>query len=508
MLQREYWYERPIRVLCNKVDGRRIVGELRLKNSDLLDSNVVNIVDDAFVCVEDGDSLHGISEAGRVSLLDCTQGGVLDSTGRSDFTIYHGDISFRYALFGNQHIDINTNCIRGIQFTLEGIESHVFTRDRFEKFGHLLDPNEEILDAIARNRPDFLKGEFVRGKAMVSCFTGDWAFLPRFKTVLGNIQVGRSMQIGLLEQNTEYTPRVIVDFDDDPTTLNGAWEKMRDIRQFFAWMMGYAPGWKDVQVITSRLDDEGLPQDKDGYLDAFGPNEWKPVLEDTSRFGSLIDASRNPDHFMEVMGNWLKRNGDDKRRSANARFFSSFQGASSRFLEDRIISAANTFDLLPKEDKPQAQPLPGGIAKVLESARNEIKRQSCSDTQREDVLNALGRIRTNQRLRSIVEHRAEIVEGRFGTEALKDLKKVIRSAVKCRNFYTHGGDDRAPSDTKYKDPAAMLFLSNTLEFIYGASELLLCEWDPANSVADAWHPLGGYVKSYDYMCSTVLRLRS
>ena len=28
----------------------------------------------------------------------------------------------------------------------------------------------------------------------------------------------------------EDTPRISIDFDDDPTTLEGAWEKMRDAR--------------------------------------------------------------------------------------------------------------------------------------------------------------------------------------------------------------------------------------------------------------------------------------
>ena len=50
----------------------------------------------------------------------------------------------------------------------------------------------------------------------------------------------------------------------------------------------------------------------------------------------------------------------------------------------------------------------------------------------------------------------------------------------------------------------MLFLTETLEFIYGTSELLLCGWDPNKSVRDEWHPLGGYVESYNAKCRMVL----
>ena len=187
MLRGDDKYERPIGVLFDPGAGRRIAGQLKLRRGDLFDSNVVSIADDKFVHVADGGSLHGISEAGKVSVLDCVRGGMLGTTGWDDFTIHHGDVAFRYALFGKRHVTIDEKCMRGIQFTLEGVESSVFMNDRFERFGQLHDPDEAILNAIERMRPDYLKGEFVKGKAMVSYFTGDWDFLPRFRTVLGTV---------------------------------------------------------------------------------------------------------------------------------------------------------------------------------------------------------------------------------------------------------------------------------------------------------------------------------
>lgn len=468
MLRRDDKYKRPIGVLFDNDEGRRIVGHLKLKKGDLLDSNVVSIVNDSLVHITDGDSLHGVSEAGKVSLLDCIRGGLLSTTTWGNFSIHHGDISFRYALFGKHHINIDEKCIRGIQFTLDGVESSVFVHDRFEKFGHLYDPDKEILDAIERNRPDYLKGDFVQGKAMVSYFTGDWDLLPRFKTVLGTLHVGRSMQIDFHGRNMEDTPRVRVDFDDEPVTLNGALEKMREIRQFFAWMMGYAPGWKDVQVFTSRLDEKGRWADAESILDVFGPNEWKHVPEDARRFGALIDASLYPDHFAEVMAKWLERNGNGRRKSANSRYFGSLQGITDRFIEDSIVSAANTFDLIPNEDKPKAK--------------------------------------NGRTLRDVVEHRAKIVLEHFGSDRLQRIDEVIWMAVKCRNYYTHGPRGQNTDGIDYTDFELVIFLARTLEFIYGASELLLCGWDISKSAAHAWHPLGGFVESYDHNRSMISQL--
>ena len=496
-------YGRPIGVLFDVGDERRVAGQLKLKRGDLFDSNVVSIADDGFVHIPDNGSLHGVSEAGWVSLLECVAGGMLGATLWGEFTMHHGDVSFRYALFGKRHVTAGEKCLRGIEFTLEGVESSVFMQDKFERFGHLRDPDDEILDVIKRKRPDYLKGDFVKGQAMVSYFTGNWEFLPEFETVLGTVHVGRSVQVDMFAQRMEDTPRISIDFDDDPTTLEGAWEKMRKVRQFFAWMMGYAPGWKDVKVFTCELDENGIRADTHGHLEAFGPNEWEELPDSAKKGGTLIDASSNPDQFVEVMTNWLERNDDQRRKNANERFFGCFSGMANRVLQDGIVSAANTFDLLPEDDKPKAEPQAEEVLRILDRASTEIKSAMADGSRKTDVLDELGRIRKKKRLREIVEHRAALVLEHFGRDKLQDLEKFIRLAVQCRNHYTHGGNDPKEGGVDFGNYNVVTFLTRTLEFIYGASELLRCGWDSATSLADERHPIGGYVKDYDRRRSLV-----
>ncbi|MCY4361122.1 MAG: hypothetical protein OXE42_02890 [Gammaproteobacteria bacterium] len=503
LMFRDDKYDRPIGVLFDSEKGRRVGAQLKLKRCDLFDSNVVSIADDEFFRIAHGDSLHGVSEAGKVSLLDCVRGGMLSTTTWNDFAIRHGNVSFRYALFGKRHVSTDEKCIRGIQFTLEGADSCVFVHDKFNRFGYLHDPDEEILDVIEKKRPKYMKGELVKGKAMVSYFTGDWDFLPRFKTVLGTVHIGRRMQVDFFGRSMEDTQRITVNFDDDPTTLEGAWVKVREIHQFFAWMMGYAPGWKDVLVFTSRLEEHGFREDADG-LEVFYPCEWKEVPEGTRQNGSLIDASRHPDHFVEVMTKWLERNGNARRKSANTRFFGSMQGTWDRLIEDRIVAAANTFDLLPVEDKPEGQPLPDDVRQVLKDAIKKIGKLLATGALRDDVLTALGDIRANRRLRDIVKHRADVVLVHYGANNLQELKDVVRLAVKCRNYYTHGPGDKDAGDVNFADIDVVIFLTETLEFIYCASELLLCGWDSQKSDRDERHPLGDYIYSYDANRSMIL----
>ena len=113
-------------------------------------------------------------------------------------------------------------------------------RSRTGAFGLIHNPDDEIVDAILRKRPDYLHGDLVRGQAMVSYFTGDYELLPRTQTVLGTISASRIVHTGSLGPVND-TPYITIDFDDAPTTVEGAWGKMREVRQFFAWMMGYAP---------------------------------------------------------------------------------------------------------------------------------------------------------------------------------------------------------------------------------------------------------------------------
>ncbi len=118
--------------------------------------------------------------------------------------------------------------------------------------------------------------------------------------------------------------------------------------------------------------------------------------------------------------------------------------------------------------------------------------------QKEDVLNALGRIRSNRRLRKIIEHRAEKVLAHFGDGKLKDLEKMIRLAVECRNYYTHGSGNTRSRDANFADHGFVCLLTELLEFIYAASELLECGWDTSTSALDSWHPIGGFVTNYDF----------
>ena len=408
------------------------------------------------------------------------------------FAVHHGDLAFRYAVFGRGFVSREEKCIWGIQFVLEGMKSSVFRFDEDDSFGVVDDLNPDILDAIEKDQSGRIAVKFESG-AMLSYFTGKWDYLSRFTTTLGRVHVTRSMTVGVPESST---PHVVIGFDNEPVTLEDAWKKMREVRHFFSWMMGYVPRWRDVKVFTSRPKDDGTWRWRRGYArcvwaERMDGNIWRrfSVSGVDRRFGGLrLFGVRDAGMARKERG--------DRRRRANLSFFGSLWRAPT--IEDGIVAAANAFDLIPSEDKPDIQPLPSDVAEVLENTKKEVKSlNSMDEAQREDVLNALARIRGNRRLRDVVEHRAKAFVKHFRTDELKGLSDVIRLAVACRNYYTHGTSGKT-SAVDFSDPGVVSFLTDTLRFVYGASELLDCGWNPAKVPHLAFrHPLVSYVKDYD-----------
>lgn len=484
-------FQRPIGVLFDKVkSGRnsRVVGYLTLNpdGGEHVRNIVLGVVDDGEFRVESDESMFGISPAGDVSLIDCIRGGPANQI--IDFRcIQYGDIPFRYVLFGHRHLAEDDASIREIEFTLEGAAGSVFPNNAAGQFVHLRNPDQSVLDAINRTKPEYQKAELTKGQTKVAYFTGEWSYLSEFETVLGTVSIVRSLRSDVLSPLEAEEPRISITFGETPVTIGEAWRRMRRVRHFFAWMIGYAPRWRDVKVFVMPDPEDELQSVHE--LLVFGPNEskagWDP--ENSGHAGinaGAINATRHPDRFISVMQEWLKRDADPARKKANDQFFGCLPGTPARLpLEAEIVTAANAFDLLPEGDKPPQEPLPEDLRKIVDDARSKVHDCPASE-QRAAVSNALAQISRNSPLRQCVEARVEIVLEHFEEDALKHLKNDIADAVRCRHYHTHGGinNRRGPDGIDYADFDAMYFFAKTLEFIYGASELLLCGWRPDNAV--------------------------
>jgi hypothetical protein len=199
------------------------------------------------------------------------------------------------------------------------------------------------------------------------------------------------------------------------------------------------------------------------------PNEGeKPHSADI-----LVDPVKNPEECARILASWLDRH--KTWEDARLRFATSF-ARQREFSIDRLISAANMFDILPSSAVPSTVCLSEEVTKAKAACRHIFKALPKALLERQSVLDALGRI-GKANLKQKIRHRAGVIHQIIGRR-LPDLSWVTDEAVNCRNHYVHGGK----SSFNYNEHfSAVVFLTMTLEFVFVASDLIEAGWD-----AKAW----------------------
>ena len=135
---------------------------------------------------------------------------------------------------------------------------------------------------------------------------------------------------------------------------------------------------------------------------------------------------------------------------------------------DRLIRAANMFDLIPESE------FSGGNGRNVDAqllaAVQEAKcvfRRLAESRDKAMIFNSLGRVGT-WTLKERIRERATIVTNEIG-EQIPCIEKIADSAVNCRNRYVHGTKTRVDYE---KHMELVVFFTDTLEFLFGVSDLI------------------------------------
>ena len=151
---------------------------------------------------------------------------------------------------------------------------------------------------------------------------------------------------------------------------------------------------------------------------------------------------------------------------------------------DRLVGAANAFDLLP--DPTAAKPLSKKVMKTLAALKQDAR--SLASPYREQILNSLGRVQGRTLRKKI--------EARFGAlpsglrQRLPEMAFVIDHCIRTRNYFVHGSEAKLSAAAIQEQ---IYFMTDTLEFIFIASELSRCGWKFARWLEQS---TGGRFKSY------------
>jgi hypothetical protein len=213
--------------------------------------------------------------------------------------------------------------------------------------------------------------------------------------------------------------------------------------------------------------------------------------EKPSSFDVLLDGARSPQEFSSILRRWLDRGRE--WHDARWRFFNSF--AQQRHYDiDRLIASANMFDILPDSAVPP-DVLLTTAEEAAQSESRRLFRALPATPQRDSVLGALGRMGKSS-LKHKVRHRAQRLIDSSG-QAFPQLLMVTEEAVNCRNYYVHGSTPRFDYDKNFD---LVIFLTDTLEFVFAVSDLIDAGWDLQSWIArptSMTHPFGGYRIAYN-----------
>lgn len=261
------------------------------------------------------------------------------------------------------------------------------------------------------------------------------------------------------------TPTMRIVFTGDVSIFE-AMEHIHVIRQFLQIISGTRQYLSSISMTCKK------PGQKKFGVDVFDPNAPDPESISRSRVHPadvLIKGARQPKDFGTVLANWIERAG---ARQLSRRIFASCHENHNRYDQDRLVAAANIFDLLPESDTTQGQNFSEEARALVDEFKTKVETLS-SDEEKKTLRSRSGHLLSTN-LKSKIRHRASLIESKF-PKKLSGLNRAVDLAVNARNSFVHGSGSRKKKEF-YSEHISLL--TNVLEFVYATSELIVCGWDP------------------------------
>ena len=437
------------------------------------------------IAVTSGSTITGVlNDLTKVSLIGCSV--------RSDGHVGKGDqIRHKYLLspqcvgFGSQYISHDENVVHEISFTLEHAVALFHDTDAY---GTIFN-NSEAVGMVAKiDNPD--SNYQVRDWNWVSYYTGKRTVFAS-DTAIGRVSashcpvftLGKAHDHGL-KKNTELS----ITFDD-PLYVMEAVYRMGRVLQFFDLVIGYSQNTSNVSVHTG-FDDPS--QTVELYAaDRTTVHSTAEEDEPNLRTNALIHPVEASKEFSNVLSAWLEKEKDAEWGTARMRIAHNW--GKRNYDYNRLIAAANVFDLLPNNIYGSNPPLSSDLAAAIEESR-EIFQKLPKSEERSGVLAYFGRVRSRTLKKKICFRAKPICKSI--KHLLPELETAIIEAVNLRNHYVHG----ARSCIKSNQRVSLLpFLTNSLEFVFFTSDLIEAGWNIVewcNKSKPIGHPIYNYLVYY------------
>lgn len=406
------------------------------------------------------ETIYGKTEKNeKVSCFDC----IITKTARPFFDAGEHFESLEmlpnFILIGKAHLDPAAPVVNAARFKLT--DTKHFFEDR-KAFGAIFKVSTELQSLFDTRPPPVQR---TAGKdSLISYFAGDFNIV-NCESDMGlfsadyrfNVESGRVFTYDV-ELNLKFIEAI--DFHECLRRINA-------IRRFFTVVTGRPQAFlqQDLLVRSATKSDDSSTTPLRMYLanPLSGPSTQTPQ--------HFIDAPIHPHKknqpFASVMRNWLS--GDEARYMSRRQYVECIEDE-TRYTTGRLVAAANMFDTLPAEALPPDVTLPKDFERAVSESVAIFESLPKTDF-RDSMLGHFNRLKKPS-LPAKVYHRASLISSRM-VEPFPNLNEALRIGCRFRNFLVHG-DPKFP----YKKYESLLpFLIDTLEFVFGASELIDAGWD-------------------------------
>ncbi|MGP9812015.1 hypothetical protein ACTZWT_10930 [Rhodopseudomonas sp. NSM] len=439
------------------VQGTEHAGVLNLDGMntklDIFSKDFLHLKDEEMNCV------RGVSKEGfSISAIYCVPLTISGS---------HMTLQPNYVVIGAHHLEPEADVVTSISFTFTeanhlfyelGTFGHIVRRHRFS-FGQL----REILRGVRRAPKHRRRGGRIdlyyrwdRGAIIESCCKVGII-------TIWNATSERSPSSDGFEVRNR--ARVTVSFIS-PCNLEAA---LRSVWQIMSLFELVTQSCQNVEDVT--LEHKDAPEHS--YLDLRFIHRESEEVKSVMPTDVLVNGGLHEEEFKTVLTQWM--DAEQPRGAARQRFIDGFR-RNFRYRTERLIGAANAFDLLPASDFTKAGALPDEVELLLEKFETQVRTASKTSANvqeyRERILNNLSLVRSLN-LRSKVLQRWATVPSCISS-LVPEMPEAIAHSIRARNFFVHGSPTPMATESVYELSS---FFTDTLEFVFGVSELCSCGWN-------------------------------
>jgi len=443
--------------------------------------------------------IHGILNDGKkVSLLECVLHGKkryhLDKNTQFESIFFPN-----YIVVGEDFISSDKPVIQAIRYHFQNIDCLLSGRETFQSLHPETAEIHQILETDYK-RTEKIAEKYGWERRPFKPQIGEHPHLLYFsglwEIVSSNAQVGKVSLTNRSSHTSGSAAGIRIDNEvtaniefKEPKTPDEALHHLRALHGLFELSLGHRQRYHWIELeLTQR------------------PKELSPVIPKTARLywslcnerikgdhitnlnDTLISPDLNPEEFSKIVSGWMnsaKTMGDPRVRFATA-FFGSYS-------INRIVGAANMFDLLPESHAPKTKEADASLKEAVIQCR-KIFADLPDSFARQSVLSTLGRI-GKASLRDKIHHRTnKIIE--VAGDKFSELYLPCNHAVLARNHYVHGS---TRSFDYQKNFAEFAFIIDTLEFVFATSDLLDLGWDMSRWMDQGTtmtHSFGAYIINY------------